>query len=43
MKQRAYPTFIPAGIVIIGTSPGAYQHRTRGYVDLYIMFRDLTR
>jgi hypothetical protein len=27
---------------IIGTVPGAFRHPTAGFVDVYVMFRDLT-
>ena len=30
------------GFTIIGTVPGGYRHKTAGFVDLYIMFRELT-
>lgn len=41
-NTRAVALWQAMGFDIIGTSPGAYHHRTLGYVDLYIMFRDLT-
>ena len=29
------------GMKIVGTLPGAFRHPTRGYVDVYVMFRSL--
>jgi GNAT superfamily N-acetyltransferase len=29
------------GFTIVGTLPGAFRHRTRGFVDAYVMFRTL--
>jgi ribosomal protein S18 acetylase RimI-like enzyme len=29
------------GFTIVGTLPGAFRHRTRGFVDAYVMFRSL--
>jgi L-amino acid N-acyltransferase YncA len=29
------------GFCIVGTLPGAFRHRTRGFVDAYVMFRTL--
>ena len=29
------------GFKIVGTLPAAFQHPTKGYVDVYIMFRSL--
>jgi L-amino acid N-acyltransferase YncA len=29
------------GFTIVGTLPGAFRHRTRGFVDVYVMFRPL--
>lgn len=29
------------GFAIVGTLPGAFRHRTRGFVDVYVMFRTL--
>lgn len=29
------------GFSIVGTLPGAFRHRTLGFVDAYVMFRDL--
>ena len=29
------------GMKIVGTSPGAFRHPTKGYVDVYVMFREL--
>ena len=30
------------GFRIVGTLPGAFQHPTAGFVDVYVMFRELT-
>jgi L-amino acid N-acyltransferase YncA len=30
------------GFAIVGTLPGAFDHPTRGYVDAYVMYMDLT-
>lgn len=30
------------GFVIVGTLPGAFQHKTLGYVDAHVMFKELT-
>ncbi len=29
------------GFSIVGTLPGAFQHRVHGYVDAYVMFKTL--
>jgi hypothetical protein len=29
------------GFTIAGTLPGAFRHRTRGFVDAYVKFREL--
>ena len=29
------------GFTIVGTLPGAFRHRTRGFVDVYVLFRTL--
>lgn len=29
------------GFAIVGTLPGAFRHRTHGYVDAYVMFKSL--
>jgi ribosomal protein S18 acetylase RimI-like enzyme len=31
------------GFGIVGTLPGAFRHASLGYVDAYVMFKDLTR
>ncbi len=31
------------GFKVVGTLPGAFRHPERGYVDVYVMFRSLTR
>ena len=30
------------GFRVVGTLPGAFRHPTRGYVDVYVMYRSLT-
>jgi ribosomal protein S18 acetylase RimI-like enzyme len=29
------------GFEIVGTLPGAFRHPEKGYVDVYVMYRDL--
>lgn len=29
------------GFEIVGTLPGAFRHREKGYVDVYVMYRSL--
>jgi ribosomal protein S18 acetylase RimI-like enzyme len=29
------------GFKIVGTLPGAFRHREKGYVDVYVMYRSL--
>jgi ribosomal protein S18 acetylase RimI-like enzyme len=29
------------GFAIVGTLPGAFQHKAKGYVDAYVMFKPL--
>ncbi|MBB5867000.1 L-amino acid N-acyltransferase YncA [Allocatelliglobosispora scoriae] len=42
-NTRAVALWRSMGFEVVGTSPGAYRHATLGYVDLLIMFRDLTK
>jgi ribosomal protein S18 acetylase RimI-like enzyme len=40
-NQRAVRLWQSFGFEIVGRLPGAFQHPTAGYVDAYVMFRDL--
>jgi len=40
-NERAVRLWQSLGFDIIGRLPGAFQHPTLGYVDAYIMYRDL--
>jgi ribosomal protein S18 acetylase RimI-like enzyme len=40
-NERAVRLWQTFGFEIVGRLPGAFQHPTRGYVDAYIMYRDL--
>ena len=40
-NQRAVRLWQSFGFEIVGRLPGAFQHPTSGYVDAYVMFRDL--
>jgi len=40
-NERAVRLWQSFGFKIVGRLPGAFQHPTRGYVDAYIMYRDL--
>ena len=40
-NERAVRLWQSFGFEIVGRLPGAFQHPTRGYVDAYIMYRDL--
>jgi ribosomal protein S18 acetylase RimI-like enzyme len=31
------------GFKVVGTLPGAFRHREKGFVDAYVMFRPLTQ
>jgi hypothetical protein len=31
------------GFQIVGTLPGAFRHRTLGFVDAYVMFKELAK
>ncbi len=38
---RAVRLWQAMGFAIVGTLPGAFQHPVQGYVDAYVMYRDL--
>jgi ribosomal protein S18 acetylase RimI-like enzyme len=40
-NERAVQLWQSFGFEIVGRLPGAFRHPTRGYVDAYIMYRDL--
>ena len=40
-NQRAVRLWQSFGFEIVGRLPGAFQHPTAGYVDAYVMYRDL--
>jgi len=40
-NQRAVRLWQSFGFEIVGRLPGAFQHPTLGYVDAFIMYRDL--
>jgi len=40
-NERAVRLWQSFGFAIVGTLPKAFQHPTHGYVDAYVMFRDL--
>jgi ribosomal protein S18 acetylase RimI-like enzyme len=40
-NERAVRLWQSFGFAIVGRLPGAFQHPTLGYVDAYIMYRDL--
>ncbi len=40
-NERAVRLWQSFGFKIVGRLPGAFKHPTRGYVDVYIMYRDL--
>ncbi len=40
-NERAVRLWQSFGFEIVGRLPGAFHHPTRGYVDAYIMYRDL--
>jgi len=40
-NTRAVALWQRMGFSIVGTLPGAFEHPTRGFVDAYVMFRDL--
>lgn len=41
-NERAVALWSKIGFQIVGTLPGAYRHRTLGYVDAYVMYRLLS-
>lgn len=40
-NTRAVDLWIRLGFTVIGTVPGAFRHADLGYVDVFIMYRDL--
>jgi L-amino acid N-acyltransferase YncA len=40
-NERAVRLWQSFGFAIVGCLPGAFQHPTRGYVDAYVMYRNL--
>ncbi|HKV60621.1 MAG TPA: GNAT family N-acetyltransferase [Candidatus Acidoferrum sp.] len=40
-NERAVRLWQSFGFEMVGRLPGAFQHPTQGYVDAYVMFRDL--
>src|SRR6266550_2476919 len=40
-NERAVRLWEKLGFKIVGTLPGAFHHPEKGYVDAYVMFRDL--
>jgi GNAT superfamily N-acetyltransferase len=40
-NESAVKLWQDLGMKIVGTLPGAFQHPTRGYVDVYVMFQSL--
>jgi len=40
-NERAVWLWQSFGFEIVGRLPGAFQHPTQGYVDVYVMYRDL--
>jgi ribosomal protein S18 acetylase RimI-like enzyme len=40
-NERAVRLWQSFGFAIVGRLPGAFQHPAQGYVDAYIMYRDL--
>jgi ribosomal protein S18 acetylase RimI-like enzyme len=40
-NERAVRLWQSFGFEIVGRLPSAFHHPTRGYVDAYIMYRDL--
>jgi L-amino acid N-acyltransferase YncA len=40
-NESAVKLWQTLGMKIVGTLPGAFRHPTRGYVDVYVMFRSL--
>jgi hypothetical protein len=40
-NERAVKTWRSNGFDIVGTLPGAFRHPRLGYVDVYVMYRQL--
>ncbi len=40
-NEAAVKLWQDLGMKIVGTSPGAFRHPEKGYVDVYVMFRSL--
>jgi ribosomal protein S18 acetylase RimI-like enzyme len=40
-NEAAVKLWQELGMKIVGTSPGAFRHPEKGYVDVYVMFRSL--
>ncbi len=40
-NESAVKLWQDLGMKIVGTLPGAFQHPTRGYVDVYVMYQEL--
>lgn len=40
-NDRAIALWKKLGFAIVGTLPGAFRHPTRGYADVYVMYREL--
>jgi ribosomal protein S18 acetylase RimI-like enzyme len=40
-NTRAVALWKGMGFAIVGTLPGAFEHPTLGFVDAFVMFRDL--
>jgi L-amino acid N-acyltransferase YncA len=41
-NESAVKLWQDLGMKIVGTLPGAFQHPEKGYVDVYVMFQELT-
>lgn len=41
-NRRAIETWVRAGFRVVGELPGAFLHPDAGYVDAYVMWKDLT-
>jgi len=40
-NERAVRLWQSLGFEIVGTLPGAFEHPSLGYVDAYVMFREV--
>jgi ribosomal protein S18 acetylase RimI-like enzyme len=40
-NERAVRLWQSLGFEIVGSLPGAFQHPTQGYVDAYVLYRNL--